>query len=52
MLKFETGENQMKEAICLKRKTYSLLLDNGETSAGGEGTNMAEKWKLNNEFLT
>nr|XP_027209340.1 uncharacterized protein LOC113802890 [Penaeus vannamei] len=49
LLKSETGEIPIKEAICLKPKTYSLLLNSDQTSAGAKGICRAEKRRLKHD---
>ncbi|XP_037774372.1 uncharacterized protein LOC119570884 [Penaeus monodon] len=49
LLKSETGEIPIKEAICLKPKTYSLLLNNDQSSTGVKGIGRSEKRKLKHD---
>ncbi|XP_063595417.1 uncharacterized protein LOC134772380 [Penaeus indicus] len=49
LLKSETGEIPIKEAICLKPKTYSLLLNNNQSTSGTKGICRSEKRKLKHE---
>jgi len=49
LLKSETGEIPIKEAICLKPKTYSLLLNSDQTSASAKGICRAEKRRLKHD---
>lgn len=37
LLKSETREIPIKEAVCLKQKTYSLLLINNQSTSGTKG---------------
>ena len=43
LLKSETVERPIVEAICLAPKTYSVLVDNGKAKITAEGVKHSEK---------